>query len=124
MSGTALTGDFLVTLISDVASEGPISQIVTFTSGSASFNIDLKTAGAHTLSVSIESITPVKTVDVNVLAATATRLGIVQQPTGNQGANDNVAVGVGTVIVQTQDAYGNLSVLGLSGTQQVTASVS
>jgi hypothetical protein len=124
MSGTTLTGEFLVTLTSDVAVEVPISQIVTFTSGTASFNIDLKTAGAHILSVSIQSITPVKTLNVTVVAATATRLGIVQQPAGGQGANDDVPVGTGTVIVQTQDAFGNLSVLGLSGTQQVTAAVS
>ena len=124
MSGAFLTGDFLVTITSDVASESPISQIVTFASGSASFEIDLKTAGAHTLSVIIESITPVKTVNVTVVAGTATKLGIVQQPASNTGANDDVPVGIGTVVVQTQDAFGNLSVLGLSGTQQVTAAIS
>jgi hypothetical protein len=122
IAGASLSGDHNVTVTSDISGE-VFNDNVTFSGGNGNFTINLETAGTHTLTVAIDGITPTKTHEIVVSAATASQLVITQQPTGGNGVNNDAAVGIGTVTLETQDQYGNNSILDLSGAQEVSVAI-
>ncbi|MGF1583740.1 MAG: hypothetical protein ACFCUM_00335 [Bacteroidales bacterium] len=77
----------------------------------------------HTLTVVIQSIDDEELVNVNVNAAPASEMVITTQPVGVEGINAGTALGIGNVVVETRDVFGNPSVSGLGESQDVTASI-
>ena len=121
--GDSLSVSHNVTISSNVNGESIPVVSAAFTAGAASITINLKKAGTHTLTVSIAGVTPTHTHQIVVSAAAASQLVITQQPSGGNGTNNNAVINIGTVIVQTQDANGNLSTLGLSSPQNIVITI-
>jgi len=121
-----------VTLTSDNLSEGVngvlFSDSLTFASGAATIaDVELFTAGSQDLTVTIDWVTDPETAIVTLEPATATQFVIHQQPVGGEGSNNDVAVGVGEIILRFMDDYGNISGAGLedegAATLTVTAAI-
>lgn len=116
------TGNYTVQVESDPEGVvlGPTS--VAFVEGAATVPVTLTIAGTHQLTVSVSTITNPETVaDVIVNPTTAVNLvltsGDVEDVTGNF---DGAQVTIGSITLQTQDQFGNLSTVGLSDPQDVT----
>jgi hypothetical protein len=123
-----LNDSFTVIVTSNIPSEpneGVVfNEEVSFLEGAATFGVTLtKAANPNQITIAIETILPTKTLDIEVIATAASQLAITQQPTGGSGTNNNLPVNVGTIILETQDEFGNPSTVGLSGTENVTASI-
>jgi hypothetical protein len=125
-----LTGDHLVTVTSDNTSEGTSGVLIsntnfTFSAGAPTTapQITLYDAGSQTLTVTIAGITDPETGGVTVNAGAASKLVITQEPTNVTGNYDDSPVTLSTITLQTEDAWGNTSVSGFSGTQNVTATI-
>ena len=117
-----LNGNFNVRVSSD--REGiTFDQLVAFTDGAATFSDTLDLAAVHFLSVSITGIVPQNSGNVTVIPNVAVALQIVSQDLGRTGTSAGTPVVVGTVTLRTIDKVGNPSIRGLSGTQNVVATL-
>ncbi len=132
IDASSITGELnssnIVTITSNITDEGNGGVVfdggVNFTSGdSEEIIINLEIAGLHSLTISVDGITPVKTHEIAVNAATASQLVIIEQSLGGEGLNDDTATAIGTVIVQTQDDFGNLSVNGLDSEYNIIVDI-
>jgi uncharacterized repeat protein (TIGR03803 family) len=98
---------------------------VSAVNGVAAFSgLSFTKAGTYTVTATDGSLTPATTSTITVSAASANKLTIVQQPGGATAAQS-----IGTVIVDVQDAYGNLittdtSTVSLSSSSAITGTAS
>ena len=120
--GTALTGENAVVVTSDLSGE-IFNGNATFSNGTDTLTLNLTLADLHTLTVSVANITETNDLAVTVLAATVAKMLITTQPTGGSGTGNDIPASIGTTVIHTADEFDNLSVVGLSGTQTVTASI-
>ena len=126
-NGSDLTGMRNVTIVSSIVAEGAagtvFNQDVNFIDGDASTTINLEVAATHNLTITVGGVTASQPHQIVVSAAAASQLVITQQPVGGSGNYDGVAINIGTVIVQTQDAFGNVSTSGLASPQNISISL-
>jgi len=96
------SGPVGATLLSPTGSVALANGVATFSGANA---IKLDKAGSYTLRLSYNAATFVTSAAFAVYASGATKLAVTQSPASTISAD---AANIGTVLVQVQDAYGNL----------------
>ncbi|MEX0857856.1 MAG: invasin domain 3-containing protein, partial [Balneolaceae bacterium] len=125
--GNAVSGiDVTVSINKTAFANGTFTQF-TNASGIAEFNdliLDTADTGYQlTFNADVSGVDDVNSNNFDITPAAANQMVITQQPNPSTGNNNGSATSVGTVILQTQDEFGNASTIGLNAEQNVTVSL-